>query len=103
MSSGSLISCSGPVPDMTVALDILDARMERLITLLRDASGEERRCLKCAIKAVAQAREALFQAHQRQQNAWARLMIARTITRRAEADTARLKAQLQIILDRSPK
>jgi hypothetical protein len=103
MSSGSLISCSGPVPDMTVALDILDARMERLITLLRDASGEERRCLECAIKAVAQAQEALFQARQNQQNAWARLMIARTITRRAEADTARLKAQLQIILDRSPK
>ena len=101
MSSGSLISCSGPVPDMTVALDILDARMERLITLLRDASGEERRCLECAIKAVARAREALFQARQNQQNAWARLMIARTITQRAKADTARLKAELQIIRDRS--
>jgi len=82
---------------MTADPDMLDIRLEHLMTLLQDASAEERRCLESAIKAVARAREALFHARRNQQNAAARLEIARTTTQRAKADTARLKGALQII------
>jgi hypothetical protein len=88
---------------MTADPDMLGARMEHLVELLQGASAGERSLLECAVRTVARAQEALLQARRHQQNASARLKIARTTTHRAMADTARLRVELQIIRNHTLK
>jgi len=78
---------------MTIDLSMLDARLERLRELLRDASSEEHIRLECAIKAVARARQALLQAHLNRMRARARLATVQATRRRVTVGTARLKPE----------
>jgi len=96
MSSGSLISCSGPVPEMPANPDILKAQLEKLEAMVRQASPEDRCRLRRTIEIIMRARQTVLEIRQIVQRASEHLAGADIAARQRQIETERLKVNVQI-------
>jgi hypothetical protein len=104
MFSGSLNSCSGSVPDMTVDPVTPRDALDRLAELARYASSpEDCSRLENTIQLILWARQVVSEVRAREQRAWQRALRAAARAKRLVLETARYKAELQIIRDSSLK
>jgi hypothetical protein len=96
MSSGSLISCSGPVPEMPADPDILKAQLEELEAMFRQALPEDRCRLRRTIGIIMRACKTVIEIRQIVQRANEYRVGADIAARRCQIETERLKVSVQI-------
>jgi tRNA A37 N6-isopentenylltransferase MiaA len=96
MSSGSLISYSGPVPEMPADPDILEAQLEKLEAMVRQGLPEDRCRLRRTIEIIMRARKAVLEISQIVQQAREYQVGADIAARRCKIETDRLKVSVQI-------
>jgi len=96
MSSGSLISYSGPVPEMPADPDILEAQLEKLEAMARQASPEDRCRLRHTIEIIMRARKTVFEMLQIVQRASEYQVRADIAARRCQMEAEHLKVSVRI-------